>query len=82
MKKRQINFDAEAQEVSTTGEHAWEAPNFAKGDQRGPCPGLNALANHGYLPRNGVSDINTMVDAVNKGKHSFSKLLSTLADSK
>jgi hypothetical protein len=20
---------------------------------RGPCPGLNTLANHGYLPRNG-----------------------------
>ncbi|TFY74347.1 heme-thiolate peroxidase, partial [Hericium alpestre] len=23
-------------------------------DQRGPCPGLNTLANHGYLPRSGI----------------------------
>jgi len=25
------------------------------GDKRAPCPALNALANHGYLPRNGKS---------------------------
>lgn len=24
-------------------------------DQRGPCPGLNTMANHGYLPRNGIA---------------------------
>ena len=68
--KRQSTFDAASQEVSTTGQYAWEAPNFAKGDQRGPCPGLNALANHGYLPHNGVSDVTTMVNAVNTGKFS------------
>ncbi|KAL4933185.1 peroxidase family protein [Aspergillus undulatus] len=35
---------------------AWEAQEWiAPGpdDSRGPCPGLNTLANHGYLPRNG-----------------------------
>ena len=48
--KRQAGFDPSTQEVSTTGTHAWVAPNFGAGDQRGPCPGLNALANHGYLP--------------------------------
>ncbi|KAF5847163.1 hypothetical protein GGP41_003481 [Bipolaris sorokiniana] len=26
-------------------------------DQRGPCPGLNTLANHGYIPRNGIATI-------------------------
>ncbi|KAJ7120741.1 Chloroperoxidase [Mycena crocata] len=31
--------------------HEFIAPK--KGDVRGPCPGLNTLANHGYLPRNG-----------------------------
>ena len=35
-------------------------------DIRGPCPGLNALANHGYLPRDGknihVTDIVTAMD--------------------
>lgn len=27
------------------------------GDERGECPGLNAMANHGYLPRNGRATI-------------------------
>ncbi|KAL4803342.1 Chloroperoxidase [Aspergillus unguis] len=29
----------------------WKAPG--PDDSRGPCPGLNTLANHGYLPRDG-----------------------------
>ncbi|BEI84632.1 hypothetical protein CcaverHIS002_0500330 [Cutaneotrichosporon cavernicola] len=33
-------------------DHPWIAPG--PGDLRGPCPGLNTAANHGYLPRNGV----------------------------
>lgn len=41
-------FDASEQFVNTTGAHAFVAPG--KGDARGPCPGLNAMANHGYLP--------------------------------
>jgi len=32
-------------------------PNYAAGDVRGACPGLNALANHGYMPRNGVASV-------------------------
>lgn len=32
--------------------HPWYAPR--PGDLRGPCPGLNTAANHGYLPRSGV----------------------------
>ncbi|PNS19882.1 hypothetical protein CAC42_7849 [Sphaceloma murrayae] len=32
---------------------AWAKPG--PGDARGPCPGMNTLANHGYLPRNGRS---------------------------
>lgn len=46
-------FDAGAQLVSTTGDHAFIAPG--PGDIRGPCPGLNAAANHGYLPRDGIA---------------------------
>ena len=64
--KRQTTFDPAAQHVSTTGKYAWVAPGA--GDQRGPCPGLNALANHGYLPHNGVADIPTTISAVNTGK--------------
>lgn len=42
---------------TVTGDHSFIAPNFARGDQRGPCPGLNALANHGYIGRNGVTSV-------------------------
>ncbi|KAF8075740.1 Chloroperoxidase [Lyophyllum atratum] len=31
--------------------HEWCPPQ--KGDSRSPCPALNTLANHGYLPRDG-----------------------------
>ena len=64
--KRQTTFDPTSQHVSTTGKYSWVAP--ASSDQRGPCPGLNALANHGYLPHNGVADIPTIISAVNTGK--------------
>lgn len=66
--KRQVGFDASTQYVSTAGDHAFVPPNFEAGDQRGPCPGLNALANHFYLPHSGVADIPTIVNAVNTGK--------------
>ena len=42
---------------TVTGEHSFIPPNFDAGDQRGPCPGLNALANHGYIGRNGVTSV-------------------------
>ncbi|PHH66061.1 hypothetical protein CDD81_586 [Ophiocordyceps australis] len=44
-----------SQPVSTSGIHEFIPPG--PGDDRGPCPGLNALANHGYLPRNGVANL-------------------------
>ncbi|KAF8554620.1 heme-thiolate peroxidase [Imleria badia] len=41
------------------------------GDIRGPCPGLNTLSSHGYLPRNGVATpaeiINTVQEGFNMG---------------
>ena len=40
-----------------SGEHAFQPPDFKNGDVRGLCPGLNALANHGYLPRSGVVSV-------------------------
>jgi len=60
------DFDAEAQLVDVTGEHAWKAPGET--DQRGPCPGLNALANHGYLPHNGIGTLDQFIDSVMTGK--------------
>ena len=52
-------FNAKQQYVSTTGAHAFKAPG--PDDQRGPCPGLNAMANHGYMPHNGVGSINDFI---------------------
>lgn len=46
-----------------TGEHAFIAPDFAKGDKRGPCPGMNSLANHGYIHRNGLATVSGQVTA-------------------
>lgn len=37
----------------TTHEFRSPGPN----DRRGECPGLNAAANHGFLPRNGIATI-------------------------
>ncbi|KAH7030654.1 uncharacterized protein B0I36DRAFT_243142 [Microdochium trichocladiopsis] len=65
-KKKRATFNAQQQRISTSGEHAWVEPNFEAGDQRGPCPGLNALANHGYLPHNGVADMATIIRATNE----------------
>lgn len=32
-------------------------------DRRGPCPALNALANHGYISRDGVTNMDEVVAA-------------------
>jgi len=39
--------------TSDPSSNNYQAPNFANGDCRGPCPALNILANHGLLPRDG-----------------------------
>ncbi|KAK0833576.1 hypothetical protein LTR73_001338 [Friedmanniomyces endolithicus] len=54
-------FDAASQLINVTGAHAFVAPG--SGDARGECPGLNALANHNYLPHNGIATINEFVSA-------------------
>ncbi|TFK21070.1 Cloroperoxidase [Coprinopsis marcescibilis] len=46
-------------------DHPFRAPG--PGDVRGPCPGLNTLANHGYLPRNGVATPAQMIQAAQDG---------------
>lgn len=52
-----LSFDAADQYVNvkpgTTNQFIAPGPN----DKRGPCPGLNAAANHGFLPRNGIATI-------------------------
>lgn len=48
-------FNAQQQYVSNKGKYAFNPPSGT--DQRGPCPGLNAMANHGYFPHNGVGNM-------------------------
>ncbi|KAH9818500.1 Chloroperoxidase [Melampsora americana] len=36
-------------------------------DVRGGCPGLNLLANYGYIPRNGITDMTTLLYASQEG---------------
>lgn len=52
-----LTFNAADQFVDvrpgTTHEYRAPGPN----DKRGPCPGLNAAANHGFLPRSGIPNI-------------------------
>ncbi|KAJ5648442.1 hypothetical protein N7490_004814 [Penicillium lividum] len=59
-----VEFNAEDQFVSVEGEYAYAPP--AADEIRGPCPGLNAAANHGYLPRSGIASIEETVSGLNK----------------
>ncbi|KDR72108.1 hypothetical protein GALMADRAFT_1344340 [Galerina marginata CBS 339.88] len=45
--------------------HPWKP--LAPADIRGPCPGLNTLASHGWLPRNGIASPAQIVTAVQEG---------------
>lgn len=69
----------ENQKIDVTGEHRWTAPG--PGDLRGPCPGLNALANHGYFPRNGIVPLEVGATATNQVYgQSFHALIQVLLD--
>lgn len=46
---RLLNILLASVSALSTGEYQAPGPN----DARGPCPGFNVMANHGYLPRDG-----------------------------
>jgi Peroxidase, family 2 len=50
--------------MNTPPTGTWQAPE--PGDHRGPCPGLNALANGGYLPRSGRVTADQLVHAMHE----------------
>ncbi|EME38096.1 hypothetical protein DOTSEDRAFT_75970 [Dothistroma septosporum NZE10] len=56
-------FDAKSQliDVSKGSGHEYVAPG--PGDLRGPCPGLNAMANHNFLPHDGYATIQQYINA-------------------
>jgi len=59
-------FNAETQYINVTegSGHEFVAPG--PNDLRGPCPGLNAFANHNYLPHNGYATVTQYIDATTK----------------
>ncbi|KAL0061585.1 hypothetical protein AAF712_011612 [Marasmius tenuissimus] len=59
--RRSPDFDPHTQRIDVGGQHKFIPPGH--GDIRGPCPGLNALANHNYLPHNGVATVDEFVSA-------------------
>ncbi|KAI8628118.1 Chloroperoxidase [Xylariaceae sp. FL1651] len=65
LKEKRLLFDPLTDPIDVSGVHAFKAPDLKNGDQRGACPGLNALANHGYIPHNGVVGFLDLIDAVN-----------------
>ncbi|KAF9697684.1 hypothetical protein EKO04_004092 [Ascochyta lentis] len=57
--------------------YTFQAPG--PGDSRGPCPGLNLLANYGYLPRNGFVNFGQVLDATSRGFNMGTDLATVLA---
>ncbi|KAJ4384870.1 hypothetical protein N0V86_000473 [Didymella sp. IMI 355093] len=57
--------------------YEFKAPT--SGDSRGPCPGLNLLANYGYLPRNGYVNFGQVLDATSRGFNMGTDLATVLA---
>lgn len=47
--------------IDVSGDHAFVPPG--EGDQRGPCPGLNALANHNYVSHDGAISVVEQITA-------------------
>ncbi|KAK3631883.1 hypothetical protein LTR56_016662 [Elasticomyces elasticus] len=45
--------------------YVFQAPKSS--DSRGPCPGLNLLANYGYLPRDGHVTFDQVIEATARG---------------
>ncbi|KAJ7059242.1 Cloroperoxidase [Mycena amicta] len=61
-----LAFFLTAVKLAYADDHTWIAPTAT--DVRSPCPGLNTLANHGYLPRNGKNlTIPIILDAALQG---------------
>ncbi|KEQ74393.1 hypothetical protein M436DRAFT_44378 [Aureobasidium namibiae CBS 147.97] len=57
--------------------YEFQAPGA--GDSRGPCPGLNLLANYGYLPRDGYVNYGQILEATARGFNMGTDLATVLA---
>ncbi|KAK4052684.1 hypothetical protein OIV83_001971 [Microbotryomycetes sp. JL201] len=59
--RRQVSWSP-SQRIDISGEHQFLPPT--PDQTRGPCPGLNVLANHGYFDRSGVTNLVESVNAL------------------
>ncbi|KAJ4373074.1 hypothetical protein N0V83_003365 [Neocucurbitaria cava] len=57
--------------------YTFQAPG--PNDSRGPCPGLNLLANYGYLPRDGYVSFGQVLEATARGFNMGTDLATVLA---
>lgn len=57
--------------------YTFQAPG--PNDSRGPCPGLNLLANYGYLPRDGYVNFGQVLEATARGFNMGTDLATVLA---
>lgn len=57
--------------------HPFQSPK--PGAKRGPCPGLNTIANHGYIPRNGIVNPIELLVGTFEGLHLSPDLAAILA---
>jgi hypothetical protein len=59
-------FNAKAQYINVTAGSGHEYVAPGPNDLRGPCPGLNAFANHNFLPHNGYASVQQYIDVTQK----------------
>lgn len=59
-------------------EPGYEFQEPGPNDSRGPCPGLNLLANYGYLPRDGFVTAGQVLEAVSRGFNMAADLATVL----
>ncbi|KAL6704030.1 hypothetical protein ACN47E_008794 [Coniothyrium glycines] len=60
------SFNAQAQYVNVSRGSGHEYVPPGPNDLRGPCPGLNAFANHNFLPHNGYASVQQYIDVTQK----------------
>ncbi|KAL2071215.1 hypothetical protein VTL71DRAFT_12450 [Oculimacula yallundae] len=72
-------FDAKDQFVDVRAGSGHEFKSPGTNDKRGQCPGLNAAANHGFLPRSGVATIQQTIDGLGAAYSMSNELALALA---
>ncbi|KAH7067630.1 hypothetical protein BKA63DRAFT_452533 [Paraphoma chrysanthemicola] len=74
-----LGFNAREQFVNVTRGSGHEFASPGSGDIRGQCPGLNAAANHGFLPRNGIVSTTQTVTGLGEAYNMSPELALALA---